>query len=291
MSAGGADAVVRRDSCRLDFLFLFDQAKRKRKNYDPVIARFFSPDNFVQMPEFTQAFNRYSYCLNNPLSYTDPSGNLYNPVYDKYGNHLGNTSEGFVGAPLVYSGTDKHDWKSMTAKAAVNVKGVSLLQDAALSAEAFSKIYTHVLQKGGYDTKNLIGEAVAVNNGSDQFNNPNLNTKFASGSTRYPSRVTVNQLSENTAKYLTTVENIQNALGVHEFIGHGKFGYDLETHYKAFELQIKDPTWDKTTDVFKHGMIGRYLQTYRDKVPGGIYSENYRNYYEIWKQLDIKLTR
>jgi RHS repeat-associated protein len=42
--------------------------------YDPVICRFFSPDNFVQIPEFTQSFNRYSYCLNNPLKYTDPSG-------------------------------------------------------------------------------------------------------------------------------------------------------------------------------------------------------------------------
>ena len=42
--------------------------------YDPVIARFFSPDNFVQSPGFTQSFNRYSYCLNNPLQYVDPSG-------------------------------------------------------------------------------------------------------------------------------------------------------------------------------------------------------------------------
>jgi len=44
--------------------------------YDPVIARFFSPDNFVQIPEFSQSFNRYSYCLNNPLMYVDPSGEL-----------------------------------------------------------------------------------------------------------------------------------------------------------------------------------------------------------------------
>ena len=42
--------------------------------YDPVIARFFSPDNFVQLPDFTQSYNRYSYCLNNPLQYVDPSG-------------------------------------------------------------------------------------------------------------------------------------------------------------------------------------------------------------------------
>ena len=44
--------------------------------YDPVIARFFSPDNFVQVPDFTQSYNRYSYCLNNPLQWVDPSGEL-----------------------------------------------------------------------------------------------------------------------------------------------------------------------------------------------------------------------
>ena len=31
-------------------------------------------DPYVQMPDFTQNFNRYSYCLNNPLIYTDPDG-------------------------------------------------------------------------------------------------------------------------------------------------------------------------------------------------------------------------
>ena len=42
--------------------------------YDPVIGRFFSPDPFVQAPDFTQAFNRYSYCMNNPVMYSDPTG-------------------------------------------------------------------------------------------------------------------------------------------------------------------------------------------------------------------------
>lgn len=42
--------------------------------YDPVLGRFLSPDNYVQTPDFSQNFNRYSYCLNNPLKYTDPSG-------------------------------------------------------------------------------------------------------------------------------------------------------------------------------------------------------------------------
>ena len=37
-------------------------------------GRMFSPDNYVQAPHFTQSYNRYSYCWNNPLKYTDPSG-------------------------------------------------------------------------------------------------------------------------------------------------------------------------------------------------------------------------
>ena len=45
--------------------------------YDPAIGRFISCDNFVQEPNNSQNFNRYSYCLNNPLRYTDPSGQLF----------------------------------------------------------------------------------------------------------------------------------------------------------------------------------------------------------------------
>ncbi len=42
--------------------------------YDPEIGRFLSADPFVQYPESTQGYNRYTYVGNNPLSYVDPSG-------------------------------------------------------------------------------------------------------------------------------------------------------------------------------------------------------------------------
>ena len=45
--------------------------------YDPYLGRFLSPDNYVQLPTSAQSFNRYSYCLNNPLKYVDPSGELF----------------------------------------------------------------------------------------------------------------------------------------------------------------------------------------------------------------------
>jgi len=59
--------------------------------YDPITARFLSPDPVIQEPANTQNHNRYSYVLNNPLRYSDPSG--YN-FFDGVGNVL----EGFINA-------------------------------------------------------------------------------------------------------------------------------------------------------------------------------------------------
>lgn len=42
--------------------------------YDPVIARFLSADPTIQFPGNLQSYNRYSYVMNNPLAFTDPSG-------------------------------------------------------------------------------------------------------------------------------------------------------------------------------------------------------------------------
>ncbi len=42
--------------------------------YNPLIGRFISADPHVTDPTDPQNFNRYSYVLNNPLSYTDPTG-------------------------------------------------------------------------------------------------------------------------------------------------------------------------------------------------------------------------
>ena len=48
--------------------------------YDPKLGRFLSPDPYVQAPTDPQNFNRYSYCLNNPLKYTDPDGEFWHIV-------------------------------------------------------------------------------------------------------------------------------------------------------------------------------------------------------------------
>ena len=42
--------------------------------YDPILGRFLQADPFIQAPKDSQNYNRYSYVMNNPMSYTDPSG-------------------------------------------------------------------------------------------------------------------------------------------------------------------------------------------------------------------------
>jgi RHS repeat-associated protein len=70
--------------------------------YDPVLGMFLSTDNFVQDPMNPQNFNRYSYCLNNPLKYTDPSGDffwmplLYTAAQSGLTNFISQASQGNI---------------------------------------------------------------------------------------------------------------------------------------------------------------------------------------------------
>ncbi|MBN1378215.1 MAG: hypothetical protein JXA04_03175 [Gammaproteobacteria bacterium] len=42
--------------------------------YDPELGLFLSPDSVIQAASYSQNYNRYSYVLNNPIRYNDPSG-------------------------------------------------------------------------------------------------------------------------------------------------------------------------------------------------------------------------
>jgi RHS repeat-associated protein len=60
----------------------FDLINMNGRLYDPVLGRMLSPDIAIQDEYNAQAYNRYSYCFNNPLRFTDPSGYVVeNPPY------------------------------------------------------------------------------------------------------------------------------------------------------------------------------------------------------------------
>ena len=72
--------------------------------YDPTLGRFLQADPVIQFPHYSQGQNPYSYVLNNPLTYTDPSGyfigKLFKKVFGGLNKALGDFSP-FLGIALL----------------------------------------------------------------------------------------------------------------------------------------------------------------------------------------------
>lgn len=78
--------------------------------YDANLGRFLSPDNYIQDPFNTQNYNRYAYVLNNPLLYTDPSGEEFLATAIAF--VIANWGY-FVGGAIVVGSAIWGDWDSI----------------------------------------------------------------------------------------------------------------------------------------------------------------------------------
>lgn len=104
-----ANLVTDRGFTGHEHLDAFKLINMNGRVYDPTLGRFLSPDNYVQAPDFTQSYNRYSYCMNNPLSFTDPSGMIMYrdlPEAENCWTYAGNSDITFSSGrhSLVYGG-------------------------------------------------------------------------------------------------------------------------------------------------------------------------------------------
>lgn len=63
-----------------EHLWEFGLINMNGRMYDPLLSMMLSPDNNIQIPQLSQSFNRYSYCLNNPLKYYDPTGEFVESI-------------------------------------------------------------------------------------------------------------------------------------------------------------------------------------------------------------------
>ncbi|MFO8011463.1 MAG: RHS repeat-associated core domain-containing protein [Dehalococcoidia bacterium] len=87
--------------------------------HNPEIGRFISADTIVGDPANPQFLNRYSYVLNNPLKYTDPSGNLvwFAPIL--IGMAIGaSTSAAVYGGQVLLTDWD-WDWRGFAVETGV----------------------------------------------------------------------------------------------------------------------------------------------------------------------------
>ena len=69
-----------------EHLTAFGLINMNGRMYDPMMSSFLSVDQFVQGCDNSQGFNRYAYCMNNPLRYIDPSGWKMKPTPGRTSN-------------------------------------------------------------------------------------------------------------------------------------------------------------------------------------------------------------
>ena len=79
-----------RGYCGHEYLPMFGLVNMNARLYDPQSGRFLAPDPVIQTPDNPQNFNRYAYCLNNPLRYIDLTG-MARRVVDERSNYDGDS--------------------------------------------------------------------------------------------------------------------------------------------------------------------------------------------------------
>lgn len=201
--------------------------------YDPEIGRWFVPDPAAESSYSTSI---YDYCLNNPVKFIDVNGK--SPYYNRQGKLVRVDDAGFTGD--IYIIEDNGDVKPIK-------------QTFSLSLEAQSLLYTDVLNHmSDIDFSNLHNGKVSINTNRSRgrritYNDPAEETQRYGTHKNSQGEIVVSSMENKYRNEMYNVEGIQNYLGVHEYKGHGLNGYSdkNKTHWKAYDDQLKHPTFDK----------------------------------------------
>ncbi len=228
----------------------------------------------------------YIYCHGNPVKLVDPDGK--DDYYDINGNFIGQNNkktDNICIGKIVGSYYDKNGKKFN------QIGNVKNIKDVELSAEILSKIYTNVLKRNGFKVDKLYNGAVSVtcmNNDNEskqvdytvhdfynyEYNKDvdiaehivswipyNPNTGYAESGPalalcdkingKYRVSMHIYPLNAFEREYFSTVSNVVNMIGVHEFEGHGIKGIPSAEHYKILKLQREHGSWKTTTNSFK----------------------------------------
>lgn len=98
--------IVNRGYTMHEHLDAFGLINMNGRMYDPLSSTFLSPDPYIQSPGNWFNYNRYAYCMNNPLRYMDSSGEFWEFVVGGIliGAYIGASIEGGSFNPGKWSG-------------------------------------------------------------------------------------------------------------------------------------------------------------------------------------------
>jgi len=231
------------------------------REYDAVIGRTITTDPANQFK------SSYVWVGNNPVNGTDPNGG-FSPIYDSNGNFLGTDDQGFKGDILIFDDPSKFI-QGMKHTEALSLG--KLIGDAGLTGEAASNIFNHIV--GVYKEFNLNflhNGSFSANTGSfdSDFNDPSPG--FYEGRTRHKGvgtnfyqsadwgeiKVSFDWRGKGKGTILSSVENVVNALGVHEYQAHGRLNLKHpKDDFMIMNLQKRHWSWENTTPRFKQFFI------------------------------------
>ena len=241
----------------LDRMHGLDTYDYGARQHDPILARW---DRMDPLAEKNPDVTPYHYCHNNPVNRIDADG-----MDDYY------TSDGLFlfrddkeTDRIIIRNTEIENIKRITH--APWLKSDTPLEDITLSAEAYSNIFTNILsQMEDVNVEELHNKKVSVtvweesndNLGmytSNQYNDAGLSgeTLAETGKLQNGERVISCYIYPQGTKeksIINTVSNVQNLLGVHEFLGHYKNGW--KSHNQVVPFQRNHKSWQKTTNDYK----------------------------------------
>jgi len=265
--------------------------------YDPLLARFLAPDPFVGSG-LSNDFNRYIYCQNNPLMFTDPSGEFnfeigwgfglngsnsrggfyqgsFSPNSSFYGNYntgafvMGSTYYGYQTSSMIFANANQHN----QFKSASHV----------LTGHYFTTLTTGWIEHGYETTPTSINmnltstrhDVYADYSNKDFFGVP---LKFMSGNADYNSFV----LSKIRTDIDTYDEYIKKGLNsksgrlfMHEY-GH----YLQEKYYGTFNYY-----WNiASTSAMNYLLIAPNSDLYKNDPVA--YNDKLNNYTHTWTEMN-----
>jgi hypothetical protein len=207
----------------------------------------------------------------------DPDGRQLDDYFDQNGNYLYTDNKTSDEIRIIHS----DDWKQIEMQycSQINDKTASHaglnkalesrstgIAETKLSGEAVRKIFKNIIER-----MPDINMSVLDNSSLSTWDDRNPTNITNNGSSRNGEattrglqngkfRVSVRMTGGYVPADFNTVSNVQNALGAHEYLGHGVMGYgDLTmNHRKAYELQMTHPTWANTSGNYKNYILDNY---------------------------------
>ena len=206
----------------------------------------------------------WGYCHGNPINKIDPDG--MDDYYTKTGDFIGHV--------------DKETDRIMIRQWQIDVEildtrySISLYRHIKfldnISAESYSNIFTDILSKmEGVNVNELHNNKVSVRIWEQEGNIPTSVDEYNDASNyinRYADigrdtndgkqnlTVYIDRKSEAFKSMTSTIANVQNLLGAHEYMAHfiNKLIHTNNRNDPVIQFQKNHPSWEKTTQDFKN---------------------------------------